>query len=664
MHFGPIDALTGPPARMPLLQVNEALGIGLINTGSGPPTTMARPLGVTGTPRESSLKNAVLQDLLKKRSASRTPSQVASPITSASSSPASPLNPLDQPGCSKWSGGPPLAKKLRQEMNLTAMEVVEDVDSANTMVELRISEVFDCAEAEEEARKFVLNKSDLICFERSFKALQIRAFKVGLLIGVDNYGDMPVENEYVVSGGIRTPINKDTESTINRGITAAETRAKPKVLLLGDSTLTFGHASARGNTYMAHFTENSTSRVGPCKHFPVNLTRLGDEQEFELFTFAISGLSAVYGLSLTPSEVKKRVKEEFGMHDMTQLDLIACRFGANDLAYFFTMGQGANTASQTEVEDGEPRHIAQLYDAICEYCKALAAEFNCAVVWLGAGCPAQQIPSMTSRALYRWSYPSGHYDERNRRYDDVAAAFIGYFNEKSDGKMIPVKVDGKDCSHAKFCTFAAVNPAFGQAARGNGHPHMKAVCNFTANMLNSIGVVLCKVFDDNRYVTYFLHRAGIPPRWNKDMTITPHSGVKAVEQKYVTNIDRLNMPKQTGFPAAVLTYDEKHATSGRSFTLLNCDQNPVQPQQMVRMKLTSTDDHTYVGGFVLGKNPITQKYICANLQNSRVYALNPGRVWVYQHWYCPPVSEVENPAGKKKSKTRVKKKGKQQPEQE
>lgn len=502
------------------------------------------------------------------------------------------------------------------------------------LVELRHSTVFKTDDADMAARKFVIHRENLERLEGIFKSQRATALRIKFETGGNCTGDFPVENEYVVSADIRTPGNLTSDCTINEMVTASrELPVKAKVLIVGDSTLTYGHASKSGNTYFAKFAGQSTDRLVPCPVLPVNLTRLGDDQEFEFYTFAISGLSAVLGLTLTPAELKRRVFEVFGATAFVDFTLIVLRIGANDIGALYPFAD-LNEPRRDDVPQGYPKWLDELHDMICEWCRGVAVEFDCAVAWLGAGCLAHRvnIPSKNhcNKPLHVWSYPRGDHEGRNRAYNELTACFAGMILEKSTGNFVPVNRDGVDVGRAKFCTFASQLPAGVISASGTGHPGQRHMARLLGNMLNSIGILLCKVANQQRYVTYYIENPGIPPRWHKDFKVMPHGKFKPLLEADWGNVDRLNLTKQSDWPQCLCKGDDQHIPCKRDYETRSAEGYEMTPGQLVRMKLGSGDNFVFHGGMVIA-TLAARKLLCVSLLDDRVHLLAAGKICAFAH---------------------------------
>lgn len=652
--FGPASALTGPPARMPILNTNLALGVAGGATGTTIPATgQVRRSPLMRPTRENPLAASILQELANSRKRVAPSSLNASASSLASSSDNSPVVPsmrqpapiFTGPGCSKWTSGPPQGLKTRSQLNLDppTVEVGANDPLGLDKVELRHSSVFKTDEADMAARKFVLSRHDLEILEGHHEKLKARALKFKLETGGDCTGDLPVAHEYVVSGDIRTPVNKESLSTINEMVTASrELPVKAKVLLLGDSTLTTGHASKSGNTFMAKFAGQSTDDWIPPPIWPINLTQLGDDQQFELYTFAISGLSATRGLALSPAELKKRVFKEFGASDFVQFTLIGVRIGANDLGSMFVF---TNTGEphRSDVPAGHPKWLSELHSEIMGWCEDVAIEFDCAVAWLGAGClpPRVTMPSEGRRDkdLHIWSYAYGEHDSRNRDYNELSTRFAGLILERSTGTFVPVKRDDTIMGRAKVCSFASQLPPAAPPASGTGHPGQRHMARFLGNILNSIGILLCKVAGNPKYVTYYIKNPGIPPRWTDDDDTIPHAKFKELLPADFGNADRLTLTKQADWPQCLCTGDDQHQPAKREYDTRSADAFTMVPGQLVRMKLGSGDQSVYHGGMVVATVG-GHKLICVSLLDDRVHLLSSGKVWAFStHHQLQPADE-------------------------
>jgi hypothetical protein len=641
--FGPAGALTGPPARMPAFNTNLALGLSGGATGTTVPATgQLRRSPLMRSTRETPLAASILQELAnsKKRVAPNSLNVSASSLASSSSSgtaaSSSSLQPDPfGPGCSKWSSGSSLTKKMRvlSDLEPPSVSVGTHDPLGLDLVELRQSEKFKTDDSDMAARKYVLPRSDLSTLEASFERLQERALAVKKETGGDCTGDFPVINEYVVSADIRTPVNKESDCTINKMVTpSSELRVKPKLLLVGDSTLTTGHASKSGNTFFAKFVGQSTDEMVPPPIWPINLTQLGDDQQYELYTFAISGLSAAHGLTLSPAELKRRVFEAFGATEFVQFTMIGARIGANDIGSMFVF---ANVGEQTrsDLPEGYPRWLSGLHEEVMAWCRGVAVEFDAPVAWLGAGCLAPKVslsaPGHCDKDLHLWSYPFGDHDGRNRAFNELSARFAGMILEKSTGTFVPVKnAEGVEVGRASVCSFASQLPPNSPSASGTGHPGQRHMARFLGNMLNSMGILLCKVANNSKYVTYYIENPGIPPRWTKDDQTIPHAKFVPLAASKMGKVDRLTLTKQSDWPQSLCTADDQHQPAKRDYDTRSADAFAMTPGQLVRIKLGSGDEVVYHGAMVV-TTLRGHKLICVSLLDERVHLLASSKVWAF-----------------------------------
>jgi hypothetical protein len=635
---------------MPIFNMGQALGV----TGGATGTTAPVSGSVRRSPamkpiKENAAASLILQELVsRKRVAPTSLNSSSSSLASSDNVSAVPfVNPGQPtsaiPGCSKWSAGVPLAKKL-VDLEPPSVHVGSNDPLGIDLVELRHSSVFETKEADMAARKYVIHRENLANLETLFKSQQATARRIKVETNGECTGDFPVENEYVVSADIRTPVNKSTPSTINERLTASkELPIKAKVLFLGDSTLTYGHSSKAGNTFFAKFAGPTADRLVPCPVLPINLTQLGDDQEFELYTFAISGLSAVLGLTWTPAEVKRQVYEAFGANEFAQFTLIEVRIGANDLGSLFQFSD-VDDEQRSECPEGYPKWLSDLYDKIVEWCQGLAVEFDCAVSWVGAGClPKISLPGKNhcNKPLHVWSYPRRNPELRNKAYNEFAAAFIGLIIEKSTGEFVPVKVNGVASGHAKFCSFAAQLPPGANPASGTGHPGQRHMARMLGNMLNCAGILLCKVANNPRYVTYYIENAGVPPRWGKEFKVIAHAKFRPLpESEWGANVNRLTLTKQSDWPQCLCKGDDSHVPAKRDYETRSAEGYTMVPGQLVRIKLGSGDNFVYHGAMVIA-TVAAGKLICVSLLDKKVHLLAPGKVYAFAQHHALQLDDKE-----------------------
>lgn len=663
LSIGPLEALTGAPSRMPLLDVGKALRLQPV-TLTGPPTP--RSPAVQQQPRVTVNPVSRTQGMEEQRGQQMAVT-IRQPVLNqdmsvASSSVSAIPSSLPPP--------PGLGPQVVRNDGFQALSYARSVSHHGGGVNVGAGPSRDLVQGPVEKRARLdsvpkghvseevqirrLDSSVVFSPVGVVKAEEFQSETLGFLedrhlffkkmmndvaevTGSMSTGDLPKHGEFVQISTSRSPIDRRAIPTI--GNIDASNPNKPKVCFVGDSTLCLGQFTESGNTYLGTF-QGRSDEVHELKYPQSDWRALLKEQEFEACTYAISGLSAVFGdHKRTPAELKTQIYGEFGLPEDHQFNLLNVCIGSNDMKRF--VRKGKNLPSVEDLPSGSPTNIGEALDQLVLFMHGLAVAFNCPVAWLSPGCPGASLPSEETagaEALKLFGFPANRDLDYKAKFNSLHCALISHHKFMSTGVFDQVESD--NAPNARFCIFAVAPLEPTDTASGTGHPSQKNLGNFFSNLLNCTGVLLCKLANNNNLIKHFIKRAGVSPRWKKNplidqnhpqltdkhLVVDKHSKMEFVRPEVALTVAKLSLKRQSEWPNIVCSGVEQVLVAKRVPDVESGLRTWFRVGQFCRIKIGQDEDARYEAGLVLGTLHDREKYLVSSLWTDQAAAYPYGKI--------------------------------------
>lgn len=655
LSIGPLEALTGAPAKMPLLNIGTALGLRPV-TLMGPPTprSPAQQPRVTVNPVSRTQGGDDQRGQMSVTIHQPVPNQQVSVASSSVPSVSSSLLPPP----------PGLTPQLMREVGSEAMSYARSVSHPSGGVNVGAS-TSHWSPSQGPVEKRARLDSDPVQIRRldsssvfrpvgivkaeefqsetlSFLENRHQFFKkmmndVAEVTGTMSTGDLPKHGEFVQISTSRSPIDRRASPTI--GNVDPKNPNKPKVCYMGDSTLCLGQFTDSGNTFLGTF-QGRSDEVHELKYPQSDWRALLKEQEFDACTYAISGLSAVFGdHKRSPDELKTLVYGEFGLPPDFQFNLLNMCIGSNDMKFF--VRKGKNLPSAEDVPPGSPTSINEALDQLILFMHGLARAFNCPVAWLSPGCPGAALPSQETAGaepLKVYGFPANRDLDYKAKFNSLHCALIAHHKFTSNGVFEQVESD--DSPNARFCIFAVAPLEQTDTASGTGHPSQKNLGNFFSNLLNCTGVLLCKLADNNNLIKHFIKRAGVSPRWKKNpnidqnnpsltdchLLVDKHSKLEFLRPELALTTAKLDLKRQSEWPHIICSGVEQVLVAKKVSEVESGLRTWFKVGQLCRIKIGQDEDARYEAGLVLGVLQDREKYLVSSLWTDQAAAYPWGKI--------------------------------------
>ena len=494
---------------------------------------------------------------------------------------------------------------------------------------------FKVREGFEHLEKHTLTGSRLNLLSLEMIALKEANDKFKKQTGVDCMGDFPIPGEMVQDYIARTPENLQKDKL--KPIFFVENN-KPNVILLTDSVGT--HARVVGPENCLIGSIGRDRKITAAKYPQLNLTSFTVLAEFNLIQVSISGLGAVYGNSLSPQKLREFIYESLDLDQTKEPFMIGFRLGTNDCKSYIVSNSG-HEISETEVETGEAKNSAELVERISEYGQDLSVAFGgCFVVWLGAGSTAHALPEECQGVEMKYChFPANRKEEEVAKFDEYLENFCAVLESKSTGEFTDVMGDS-ECL-GKFAIFVAASP-IDRKASGSGHPNMRDLANFNANLLNSLGVMICKAKKNNKAVTRFITHGGSPATWNRTMEANPHNHIKWMTMTDANAKNKMALKKLADWPEVTCLTRIDTEPLKRKFLWVKYYnyKKELRPGQLVKVKERAEDpDWEGEGAMIMDQNLVRGQFLVYMLKDQRVIETSSDCVLISQEWLGSLYSE-------------------------
>jgi hypothetical protein len=368
VSVGPAEQMTGSPAKSPLWDINQALGMNSRPTrpapvaqpspqpptrvSSAPVNTVQSRIMAEVRQNQVSSSNTVANQLAISLNAANVAREVCASVSASSSSflasQASTSSAASYAARAAGPGGQNLQVSGVNQgasgsgMSLSGpppkrMRASSNSSLADNIVTLGSSRVFITNGGQ---RSYEMAESTLRVLENRHQFWKAQAFEAETVTGSMPQADFPRPEDYVCLEKSRSPVSNVAKPHIDP--------SKPTVLHLGDSTLCAGQPGEPGNTFLATFKINDHGglSIDALSYKQIDLTALGKKLPYNLLVFAISGLSAIHGPNrLSPADLKQRVYAEFGLDDDFRLAEVCLSIGTNDIKY---LAQVSETMTRAE----------------------------------------------------------------------------------------------------------------------------------------------------------------------------------------------------------------------------------------------------------------------------------------------------------------------------
>ena len=687
VSVGPAEQMTGSPAKSPLWDINEALGMNsrptrpapVVQPSPQPPTRVSSaPVNTVQSKilaevrqNQVSSSKTVANQLAVSLQAANVAREVCASVSASSSSflasqastssaasyaaraaglggqnlQVSGVNQGASGSGMSFNGPPP--KRMRASSNSSL---------ADNIVTLGSSRVFITNGSQ---RSYEMAESTLRVLENRHQFWKAQAFEAETVTGSMPQADFPRPDDYVCLEKSRSPVSNVAKPHIDP--------SKPTVLHFGDSTLCAGQPGEPGNTFLATFRINDHGglSIDALSYKQIDLTALGKKLPYNLLVFAISGLSAIHGPNrLSPADLKQRVYAEFGLDDDFRLAEVCLSIGTNDIKYLAQLSETMTRAEAMGENDPVPlpMKIENLREQMLDYVQEIGIAFDSPAIWVSAGVGNNVKSEATAGnvSIFVDSLSSIANTDSKVRFMYLLNVFVSFFIYSSDGVLRPCKLaDGSFSPQGYFGSFACIPGECSQT--GTGHLTQRGLADWFANLLNCSSIMLCKIKRDDNACTVFFTRGGRPPYWSKDphmkylrdlnqakeqgsalpeyvpyLKATKHEFLETLPEDKARVVTKGGFLRQSCWPAIRCKDPVSHKFINRdSFLLKQFSKNakPFFQGQICQIRVGFNQNEHFEPGMIIADTG--PKYILSSLVNDEVYHLKKNRAAACRHMLLP-----------------------------
>lgn len=485
---------------------------------------------------------------------------------------------------------------------------------------------FEVAEGSEVVKKVLLQSTNWTFLRKERDILLEADKKFKELTGSHLRGDIPFPEEHFYDYRAMCPSDQSARSSCTLGVDDGRT----KIILVTDSVGSHFRFSAPGNSFVATFTAPGV--LHDTRYSQTVFTNLSQGLEFDVGHIAISGLGAVYNNNYTPSELHDKICWIFGVDKKWRPDFLAFRLGTNDLKSYQKVSSNGTYRTE-EVEEGAADSTESLIDVISQWARDVSVELNGApVAWIGSGCPSQTCANPGMKLSYQY-FPQSAQSIRNKRFDDMLSHLVALLEVKGMSKFQDVvSSDGKGTVIGKFIIFPSDSP-INSGMSGTGHVHSRDYGKFVANLLNTLGILVCKLRGKDDTILRFLCRAGIPSRWDADFKVLPHSQNCWMRPEDVVAVDKQVLKKQSDWEDCVCRGLEEYPYPQRNFGEVQSHDVDLKSGQIVKVRRHENDPIGLGdGGMVVCYHNTRDRVLVFLFSDCKVHDVPIGLISLYQAW--------------------------------